>query len=1005
MNLIRLTTVVSIVALAACAPSPEAEGLRLTDEGVGARVKFDLYARPLPEIPIPNDFATRYDPTSPTKRRINASQVADTEWERVVRKDLDQLDGWGTFSAISVGFEKPLDVEVIFERHRDDYDFSNDAVYVLNITPDSPDFCQAVPLDMGEGNFPLTIERPDKYYPNDPRGHLSQIVFDEVEEDKNGNGVLDLGEDTDMDGVLDHPNLRFKDGNPRTDLLTFYERETNTLLLRPLMPMREGTTYAAVLTKRLRDEDGHVVRSPFKYINYTAQTEALSPLPECLGKYGLSIDDVSFTWSFTTQSITHPLRVVRDGLYGLGPMAYLERDFPPEELRLHKVRSQGGDNLTIVPGEDFVALAKTLLPQLNKGKIEPEVLEMIDSYKFVGFHAVGSFESPQFFPRTDAEGNMLPLYEQVWKLDPLTGEAFVRPERVTFWLTVPRPEYSRRPAPLVIVSHGYTSNNLEMVIYAGYFARHGIATISIDCVSHGLELDDTDTQIARAVFKGHNLEPMIDALMAYPRAHDWNRDGRPDSASDFWTAYVFHTRDVVRQSAVDYMRLVRLIQTFDGARRWRFDVDKDGTPELAGDFDGDGLVDIGAGASMAVTGGSLGGIMSSVLSGIEPKIDVGVPVAGGGGLTDVGIRSIQGGVAEAVNLRTFGPLMLTLPDTEGKLELWQYIPEREKLGKMKVQPFDVPLQGGDTAVLKNLKTGDYRCGPVLGGGLFRVGVSSDEGDPLQLELYSGTLPPQPRQGCSIPEAAQPSAVINTFSLEVTFQGRTIPAGSPLVAIGDGFGIRRSTPEMRRFMQIAQVILDPADPVNFAPYFEHWHLRLGTGEESGARVVVVNTIGDMNVPVSTGTAIARAAGFIDFQHPDPRWGKTPNRVLIDTGVLEATEVTNRYINSSGESVLMDVDYLAAVGTGVDGFDVPRLDPPLRLVSHSNRAGGFSGVLFPFPRPTGKHGFDSPDSSDPFNLGGFMLNLLGRYATSKGREFSFDPCHIDSSCAWVPPVPAE
>jgi hypothetical protein len=46
---------------------------------------------------------------------------------------------------------------------------------------------------------------------------------------------MDPGEDTDMDGVLDHPNtLDAKTGGP-FDVIGFYERETNTLIARPVV--------------------------------------------------------------------------------------------------------------------------------------------------------------------------------------------------------------------------------------------------------------------------------------------------------------------------------------------------------------------------------------------------------------------------------------------------------------------------------------------------------------------------------------------------------------------------------------------------------------------------------------------------------------------------------------------------------------------------------------------------------------------------------------------------
>ena len=93
--------------------------------GQGPVVNFDVYHTPFPEIPLPNDFATRYDPTSPTLRRLNASILeAKTTWEQRTRAELDKLSGWGTLAPITVSFSKPIDPEVIFKHYfRDDFDY------------------------------------------------------------------------------------------------------------------------------------------------------------------------------------------------------------------------------------------------------------------------------------------------------------------------------------------------------------------------------------------------------------------------------------------------------------------------------------------------------------------------------------------------------------------------------------------------------------------------------------------------------------------------------------------------------------------------------------------------------------------------------------------------------------------------------------------------------------------------------------------------------------------
>ncbi len=1004
--MIRNLTMLCVVVLVSCA-SPEGKGLMKTEQGTGALVTFDVHAKPLPNIPLPNDFATRFDASSPTKKRVNASMEAPTKWERATREELDRLDGWGTYQSITVAFEKPLDLHNIVRRHQgDDFDPSNDAVYLINITPDSPAFCQRTPLDMGEGNFPIVLERPD-YFDNDRNG--DQLLFDDRDEDLNRNGKLDLGEDLDMDGVLDKPNV-LTPGDSSFKALTFYERETNTLIMKPVMPLDERTTYAVVLTKRLTDEDGRPVQSPFAYVNHTAQTPALEPLTRCLPAFGLGVEDIAFTWSYSTQSVTNDYVAIRDGLYGLGPMQRLATEFPAVITRIMTLKDQMGTgmNVRIVKGDDFRAAALDLLKQLEGGTLSPTFAEVAEHHKFIDYHIVFQFEAPQFFPRNDSEGNPLPLYKQLFNVNAETGAAFTRSETITVWVTMPKARPAGGgPVPVVILGHGYTGNKLDPLFYGGFLARYGMATIGMENVSHGVGLDPTELDLARALLGGKGLGNMFDAIARNDRSFDQNRDGKRDSGADFWTAYILHTREVVKQSALDYMQLVRLLRAFDGQQRSVYDANQDGEKDLAGDFDGDGQIDIGGNAPIHIMGGSLGGIMSAMMSGLEPQIDVAVPVSGGAGLPDIGVRSIQGGVREAVNLRMLGPILSTVPNAQGVLELWQVLPDLNDLGRVKVGTVPVTLTEGDTAVITNLTTKEIRCARVGAQGRVRAIVSSDEGDQWSLAIYTGALPPKDRDGCFVPEGTEPYFVFDTFQETVTFQGLTHEAGTPLIALGDGFGLRRQSPELRRFLGLAQMAIEKGDPVNFLANAErHRVLRYGTGEEVSTRMLVVNTIGDMNVPVATGASIARVAGFIDLTTKDPRYGKTPNRVLIDNGVIEAVERTGRYQNSAGQNVLMDVDHFSALsGDGTqDLFDVPRLAPPLRLVKPSARVGGITGAIFPMVTPTGRHGFDTPDPTLPFNLGAVMLNMLGRYMSTGGTELPMEGCLESSSCSFVPPFPA-
>lgn len=999
----RLFLALAPIFLLGCL-SPAPEGLAFAEDGPGPRVKFDIFHRPLPEVPLPNDFATRYDGSSPTKRRINASiDVAPTRWEKATRAGLDGLSGWGTLAPITVSFSETLDVKDISRRHQAPVDTADDALYVIDVTEGSPDLCQVQLLDVGQGHFPAVLDRRE-YYPDEPHKDDETLLFEQDEEDLNANGILDPGEDTDMDGVLDHPNTL--DGKPnRWEPMTFYERESNTLIARPLYPLREKTTYAVVLTTRLKDLRGNPVRSPFEAINHASQTGRLAELPRCLAMLGLSLADVAFTWAFTTQSTTADYVALRDGLHGLGKFQWLGAQFPPdigvlEDVRTRKARDT---NTKILPGTDFLSFGNQLFEIYGGGQTSGTKKVFEDALQFVDFYASGSFVSPQFFPRHDSEGNLLPIYEQVWKVDPSTGVSYLRPESVPFFMAVPKFR-SGKGAPVVVWVHGHSSSKLDSLLLMGPMARMGIATIGIDAVSHGVGLSALEQLAVAELVKPYGLDPMAKAILQ-GRAIDWNNDGIVDSGSDYFTAYVIHTRDVVRQTAIDEMQLVRVLRSFDGVRRWAFDVNRDGENDIAGDFDGDGVVDIGGpDAPIYVAGASLGGIISSLVSGLEPEVSATLAVLPGGYLSEIGSRSDLGQVRDPLVLRMMAPLFLVHPAPDGKPGLFQMVPDATKGKELQIATLPALLPPGHIAIARNTSNGEWRCARVQPNGHLRVAVPSDKGDTIAIELYDRELTPRPREGCD-PGRVAPYGSFTTFEQTVEFMGQTWEAGSPLRALGDGFGLRRSTPDLRRLFSLAQVGLESADPANFAPNYEGARtLTYGDGTTVATRSLMVPMTGDPGVPIATAAALLRAAGHLDYKNIDPRYGKTQQQVLIDDGVVEGVERTGRFKDLNGRNALKDPDVLQLVANADDGFGVPRLSPPLRLLRKSEALGGTVGALFPMMDPEGAHSFPVPDPDRPgFDLGMMLINIFATYLGNGGEAMPLEACLEDTSCPWIRPVP--
>ena len=151
--------------LAGCVPSQE--GLRPTPSGSGPVVFIDWEAEPLPEIPFPNDLASRVDPSSPTGLRLNFSEEAPTQTERDLRARANELSGFGIYAPITVRFDAPLDLDALLSRHGHHDDQADDAVYLVDVSPGSPELGQAVLLDIGGGRFPADLPRDGMFFAND----------------------------------------------------------------------------------------------------------------------------------------------------------------------------------------------------------------------------------------------------------------------------------------------------------------------------------------------------------------------------------------------------------------------------------------------------------------------------------------------------------------------------------------------------------------------------------------------------------------------------------------------------------------------------------------------------------------------------------------------------------------------------------------------------------------------------------------------------------------------
>ena len=278
------------------------------------------------------------------------------------RKAFNELDGFGTYASIMVSFDAPLDVADIFERHHND-DFRDDAVFLINVNLIVLDLERKSHWIWGRAIFlrpyinMANVSKMKKHQMVSTGNSIAicsliltsefdyhSVLFEERNEDLNNNGILDDGEDVDGDNRLDIAN--FIDPHicdelsglelhqcVADNLMTFYDRQANRLILRPLWPMQQQCTHAVLLTNRLKGEDGTSIQSPFPYINPQGQTQDVQQAEAFLSRYDLTSSDISFAWSFTTGSMTLKLEELRKGLYGVGVFSFLQDEFPVQNFK------------------------------------------------------------------------------------------------------------------------------------------------------------------------------------------------------------------------------------------------------------------------------------------------------------------------------------------------------------------------------------------------------------------------------------------------------------------------------------------------------------------------------------------------------------------------------------------------------------------------------------------------------------------------------------------------
>jgi hypothetical protein len=406
------------------------------------------------------------------------------------------------------------------------------------------------------------------------------------------------------------------------------------------------------------------------------------------------------------------------------------------------------------------------------------------------------------------------------------------------------------------------------------------------------------------------------------------------------------TRDNVRQAVLDAMQMTRILASFDGSTLADQDYNGNGVlDDIAGDFDGDGRVDVGGpGKPMFASGGSLGGIISSIQGALDPQVVAAAPVSGGAGFMDIAMR---GTVAPVPVLeQVMGPLVVGVAASSrsdsacsgaARSVRW-VVNDLFDTREMEIACLDpAELDAGMTVVVMNDATQTRRCARTSDGGAFRVPLPVSIGDRVSIQVLGAPDAVDSYKTCRATAGAPIGRSIETWEQAATsytgvatdglsctssagcqqFRQTFFPVGSPLVAPQEGIGMSRQTPDFRQLLALSQAALDPADPANYARPYMLRPLPGVDGSPGAPRpILVCTTAGDDQVTTATGLAFARAAGalpflppgavasmpdYADYATPQPLWeawgGKSPNQVLVDGWQMEGVSRFGRTPGSS------------------------------------------------------------------------------------------------------------
>lgn len=948
----------------------------------GPMVVFDPLRLPDPEVPFPSDLATRVAVDG--RSSLNVSEEGPTKYEQRFRRHLNEIPGFSGMTPISISFDGPVDLTTVTDK----------TVFVVNVQEGSKRFGERLPLDLGRGWFPHEII-PTHYLPHDPFAGATGMI-------------VPPGNDADLDG----------DGVPEAPVY-HYDNATNTLDIRPLVPMESAARYAVVITRKVKgwNDDGELapVRSPFEAVNHDSQTKDIERALPSLREAGVGVKDIAFAWTLTTGDLSKTFRTLRDGLYGRGAFAWLAEQFPPGINDVYDLDVEHDGNASH-PMEDFqYPVVESDTRFVLQGAFLTSVMQLIGAFQpgvdirfdHVDYAVFGDMVTPSFRATED----------NVWDVDLDAGTATVEPELVPWMITVPKTtEHHKPPFPVVVHAHATATSRIEALVLAEKLAQAGIATFAIDAVGHGPILTEPKKMLLDAL-GGGDASPSAQALVAglvrsllgpmlFPdwetripvdmslddmmaemlangfmqqlavkgRAVDDDGDCTIRGGEAYYTPDPFRLRDAMRQTTLDYMVAVRMLHGLsqDGVPAKVKDPQKAAAEKLrpnllAGDFNADGVLDVGGpDVPYFMTGVSLGGIHTALTAPLEEYIVAATPVVAGAGIADIFVRTKLKDVITPLMHLASGPAVVGCPQEDGTVavsfnddsddcQITERATYKGEDGACMEEPevrsivqasLHVPPKA--RVIVTHVPSGEHAEAEASDTGAFAIPIPSDIGDAIRIEVRG-----------------KGGAPIDAADLVSPYEGVAKP---------------RNTPDFRRLVQRVANVLEGSDAITVAD-------RVLLDPLPGypeTNVLLLLAVGDRTVNFAAGASLARAMGL--YGEGDLTSKKAPYRKWT-----EAAIEANAFITSDVSPPLLDEDK-------------PEGGPGLcSVVSTKKGTKGLSALCLADVK--GHHEYIAQaKGSDAFpDLEGYdgtyteyHVNMIVSYLHSLGTKVNQDPCWSDWKC---------